>query len=118
MVTDVPVATAVPVSVPSPPSSPSIKATAPGKNNKRQRNRTPKEARATSMHPGVLTQVLTMPSLGKLDTLSVLDLSVSVNTPATGVRVKYTPKTSARCATNGCGKKKGSAGAGENAGQP
>ena len=58
------------------------------------------------MQPGVLTQELTMPSLGTLDTSSVLDLSMSVGMPAAGARAKDTPKTSACRANNGCGKKK------------
>ena len=110
--------TAVLVSVPCPPLSPSVKATAPTKNTKRQRDGLPTEARATGMQPGVLTQVLTIPSLGTLYMFSVLDLSMSVDTPAAGVRVKGTPKTSVRCATNGCGKKKTSAAAGKSVCQP
>ena len=121
MVTAVPVSVSSPVdpfSVPHSPSSPSIKATAPTKNKKRQWNGSPKEMRATGMQPGVLTQELTMPSLGTLDTSSVSDLSMSVGTPAAGARVKDTPKTSACRATNGRGKKRAStAAAGENAGQ-
>ena len=112
--TSINMVTAVLVSVSCPPLSPSVKATAPTKNIKRQWDGLSKEARATDMQAGVLTQVLTIPSLGTLYALSVLDLSMSVDTPAACVRVKDTPKTSVRCATTGCDKKKTSVAAGEN----
>ena len=50
------------------------------------------------MQPGVLTQVF---SPGMLESASVSDLSMSVGTPYMGARVKDTPKTTARRATNG-----------------
>jgi hypothetical protein len=105
--------TAVLVSVPSPPLPPSVKAMAPTNNNKRQRNGSPKEAKVIGMQQGLLTQVLTMSSPGTSDMLSVLDLCMPMGTPAAGVRVKDTPKTSTHRATNGRGKKKASAAAEE-----
>ena len=95
MITTVPVVVPsppVPVPIPSPPSSPSVKTTAPTTNTTCQRNGSQKEVRATGIQPGVLTQELVMPSLGTLDTLSVLDLIMSVGTPAAGARVKDTPR--------------------------
>ena len=47
-----------------------------------------------------------MPSLGTMDTLSVSDLSMYVDTSATGVRVKDTPETPTRRATNAAGEKR------------
>ena len=100
--------------VPVAPPPPIAEATLPITNSKRQRDGSPKEVMADGMQPGLLTQVFTVPSPGTSGMASsISDMSMSVGTPAVGTRTKATPKTYARRATNGRGKKMASSGTGE-----